>query len=257
MYKAERIRMIQSILTEKEQVDVATLSMMLDVTEATIRTDLEQLEKSGFLTRYHGGATLNPSQASPSQLHHIADNIHIPFDKEKETLADVAAQLINEREWVFIGPGTTGYYLAKALAKRNNINILTNSFYVSNVLSSNLSIRMIFLGGNIQNEGMYTVPNNINRDLEQIYLSKAFFSVDAVSLDAGYTLTDIYILDIIKTICNYCGESIVCLDSKKFDQRSFMSLGDLSFASSVVTDQKPSTEYETYYKQHGINLYTP
>lgn len=256
MYKAERIQKIKEIITEQKRIDVSTLSLMLNVTEATIRTDLELLEKKGFVTRYHGGAALNTPEEASNQLYNISNDIKIPYDKEKEQLAQAAAQLVGEREWVFLGPGTTCYYLAKALSKRSNLNIMTNNFYVINMFSSNPSIRLMFLGGRVQNEGMYTVPDNITQDLEQIYLSKAFFSVDAVSLEAGYTLTDIYILDIIRTVCACCKEPIMCIDSKKFDRRSFIRLEDLTFTPSIVTDKMPSSEYVRFYEEHGITIYT-
>lgn len=257
MYKAERLQRIEEILTEQKRVDVSTLSLMLNVTETTIRTDLEQLEKSGFVTRYHGGATLKTAGETRNQLHNVSAEVNIPYDKEKEELAKVAAQMVGEREWIFLGPGTTCYYIAKALSGRDNLNIMTNNFFVTNILSSNPSIRLLFLGGRVQNEGMYTVPDDIKQDLEKIYLNKAFFSVDAASLDGGYTLTDIYILDIIRTVCGCCNESVICVDSKKFNRRSFMRLDDLSFAAAVVSDQKLLPEYQQYYIEHGVKVCTP
>jgi DeoR/GlpR family transcriptional regulator of sugar metabolism len=157
MFKAERIQRIKEIIFERKQIDVATLSSLLNVTEVTIRNDLEQLEKSGFLTRNHGGATLNASAFPEEQLHtDRMDGLNIPYDKEKEELGLVASQLVREREWIFLGPGTTSYYIAKALSKRQNLNIMTNNFYVANVFGSNASVQLLFLGGRMQNSGMYT-----------------------------------------------------------------------------------------------------
>ena len=78
----------------------------------------------------------------------------------------------------------------------------------------------------MQNSGMYTVPEDLNKELEHIYLSKFFFSVDAASIEGGYTLTDMNALDIIKAISSRCNETVMCIDSKKFDRRSFIRLGE-------------------------------
>ena len=56
MFKIERLRKIKEILADCKQIDVSTLSSLLEVTDATIRNDLEELEKEGFLTRFHGGS---------------------------------------------------------------------------------------------------------------------------------------------------------------------------------------------------------
>lgn len=256
MNKSERINRIKEIVYEKKRIDVSALSVMLEVTETTIRNDLEQLEKENFLTRYHGGASLNTNGSPSSPLQSASSRIEIPYDSEKERLAELAVSMIQEREWIFLGPGTTCYYIAKALSAKKNINVMTNNFFVVNTLSSNPLIRILFLGGNVLNDGMYSVPDNIEQSLKQFYLSKAFFSVDAVSLEGGYTLTDVYILDIIKKVCSCSEESIMCADSKKFGQRSFMYLADLDFTSSVLTDRPLPSEYEDYYKKHGVQIYT-
>lgn len=256
MNKPERLKRIKEIVYEKNKIDVSTLSIMLEVTEATIRNDFEQLEEEGFLTRYHGGASLNANGVPVGQFQNVGFSITIPYDMEKERLAEAAAALVQEREWIFLGPGTTCYYIAKALSQRKNLNIMTNSFFVVNILSSNPSIRLLFLGGNVQNEGMYSIPDNLKQRLQQLYLSKAFFSVDAVSLEGGYTLTDTYILDIIKKVRSCSEESFMCVDSKKFGQRSFMYLADLDFTTSLVSDKQLPPEYEEYYNTHGIQIYT-
>lgn len=257
MFKAERIQRIKEIIFERKQIDVATLSSLLNVTEVTIRNDLEQLEKNGFLTRNHGGATLNASAFPEEQLHtDRMDGLNIPYDKEKEELGLVASQLVREREWIFLGPGTTSYYIAKALSKRQNLNIMTNNFYVANVFGSNASVQLLFLGGRMQNSGMYTIPEDLNRELEHIYLSKFFFSVDGASMEGGYTLTDMNVVDIIRAVSDRCHEAIICLDSKKFEQRSFIRLGDLASISTIVTNNKIPQDYHQYYMEHGIRAYT-
>ena len=96
MFKAERLHRIKEIIFERKQIDVATLSTLLNVTEVTIRNDLEQLEKSGFLTRYHGGATLN-TEVFPEQQFQSGhtDSLNIPYDKEKEEVGLAASQPVS------------------------------------------------------------------------------------------------------------------------------------------------------------------
>jgi DeoR/GlpR family transcriptional regulator of sugar metabolism len=104
--------------------------------------------------------------------------------------------------------------------------------------------------------GLYSIPNDITKDLNNIYLNKSFFSVDGVDIDAGYTLSDLNVLDIIKAISARCQETIFALDSSKFGQRAFMKVGDLDFAQSVIINDTVSTTFKKYYSDHNICVYT-
>jgi DeoR/GlpR family transcriptional regulator of sugar metabolism len=256
MFKAERKRRIKEIIFDRKQVEVATLSTLLNVSDATIRNDFEELEQEGFITRYHGGATLNSISTQEEEVNNTLTGNVVKYDKNKEEIGIIASNLITEKEWIFLGPGTTSYYIAKALLSRNNIKIFTNNMLIANILSNNSTIQIHFLGGRIDNSGLYTIPNDINKDLNDIYISKSFFSVDGVDLDAGYTLSDLNVLDIIKAVSSRCQETIFAVDCSKFGQRAFMKLGNLDFAQSVIMNDNVSAPYKKYYLEHGICAYT-
>lgn len=255
MFKVERIRRIKEILKDCRQIEVSALSNILNVSDATIRNDLEELEQEGFLTRFHGGATIN----SPETEEPVNTSLHadlVEYNKSKEEIGEIASRLIKEREWIFLGPGTTTYYIAKALRQRSNINILTNNFLVANMLYNLPNIRLLFLGGQIDHLGFYTIPDNWAQEVKDIYLDKAFFSVDGVDLTAGYTLSDKSVLEIIRSIMKCSQETIMAVDYMKFGQRAFIKAGDLNMASTVITNAGIPDEYKHYYLTHGVFTYT-
>ncbi len=256
MFKAERKRKIKEIIFDRKQIDVAALSKLLNVTDATIRNDFEELENEGFLTRYHGGATLNSVSTQEDEINNALSGNSIRYDKYKEELGIIASNLITDKEWIFLGPGATSYYIAKALVNRNNIKVFTNNLLVSNILSNNSSIQIYFLGGKIDNSGLYAIPNDINKDLNNIYLSKSFFSVDGVDLDAGYTLSDINVMELINAISSRCQETIFALDTSKFGHRAFIKIGDLDHIKKVIINDSTPAEYKTYYLEHDICVYS-
>lgn len=255
MFKVERIRRIREILKDCRQIEVSALSSILNVTDATIRNDLEELEQEGFLTRFHGGATIN-SQETEEPVNTSLHSNFVEYNKSKEEIGEIAARLIKEREWVFLGPGTTTYYIAKALRQRSNINILTNNFLVANTLYDLPNIRVLFLGGQIEHQGFYTIPDDWEHELKDIYLDKAFFSVDGVDLNAGYTLSDKSVLEIIRSVMKCSHETIMAVDYMKFNQRTFIKVGNLDMVSTVVTNAEIPDEYKHYYLTHGIFAYT-
>lgn len=255
MFKVERIRRIKEILKDCHQIEVSSLSSLLNVSDATIRNDLEELEREGFLTRFHGGATINAAETE-EPVNAALSNDLIEYDKNKEEIGTIASNLIREREWIFLGPGSTTYYIAKALKQRSGINILTNNFLVATLLHDAPNIRVLFLGGQMDHLGFYTIPDDWDKELNNIYLDKAFFSVDGVDLTAGYTLSDKSVFEIIRAVMKRSRETIMAVDCMKFNQRAFMKVGDLDLAMTVITNSNIPDEYKRYYLEHGIFAYT-
>lgn len=84
MAAKDRIQAIKQMVANDKKVTVSNLSSIFQVTEETIRRDLEKLEDEGFLTRTYGGAVLNSAV--------LADNIHFykrakSFYEEKQIIA--------------------------------------------------------------------------------------------------------------------------------------------------------------------------
>ncbi|QOX65749.1 DeoR/GlpR transcriptional regulator [Anoxybacterium hadale] len=256
MFKVERKRKIKEIIFNRKQVDVATLSKLLNVTEATIRNDFDELEEEGFITRFHGGASLNSAIAQEEDVNSALTGNNIQYDKAKEALGIFASSLISNEEWIFLGPGSTSYYIAKALVSRNDMKIFTNNLLVSNVLSNNSTIQIHFLGGRLDNKGLYTIPNDIQKDLNNIYISKCFFSVDGADIDAGYTLSDTNVLEIIKAVSARCQQPFFAIDDAKFGYRAFMKVGDLDAVPNIIINDNVPDFYKQYYLEHGICVYT-
>lgn len=255
MFKIERIRRIKEILKDCGQIDVSSLSSLLNVSDATIRNDLEELEKEGFLTRFHGGATINQVHAEEQAANRPCDDL-VEYDKNKEEIGVIASKLVREKEWIFLGPGTTTYYIAKALRQRSNINVFTNNFSVASILRNEPGIKVLFLGGQMDHQGFYTIPDDLEKELHNIYLDKAFFSIDGIDLEAGYTLSDTAVYDIILTVMKRSRETVMAVDYSKFDQRAFMKIGDIDLVKTVITNVNIPDDYKRYFIEHGIRAYT-
>ncbi|MCI8638583.1 MAG: DeoR/GlpR transcriptional regulator [Coprococcus sp.] len=157
---------------------------------------------------------------------------------------------------MFLGPGTTAYYIARELARRDNIHVLTNNLMAAGILAPNPGIQTIVIGGEIHASGVYTLPENIEKELDNIYLDKAFFSIDGAGIKSGYTLSDPYILDIIKTVCTKCEEFILAIDYTKYGKRAFMKLADMGFTHHVIMNENTPSKYRQYYANHDIKTYT-
>jgi DeoR/GlpR family transcriptional regulator of sugar metabolism len=256
MFKAERIQKIKEVVYNRKQVDVTALSALLNVSGVTIRSDLERLEKSGFLSRTHGGAVLNETSTSQDDSNDILLGKTIQYDKNRESIGAVAAALVEEHEWVFLGPGETCYYIAKQLAARKNINVLTNNIYVINALLPNPQINVIAAGGNLDHKRCCFMGDMFVKCVEDLYIRKAFFSVAGVDFQAGYTVPNEGEMNLIKSISKKSGTLIYLTDSRNFGSISFVSVGGLQSASAVISDNQMPEAYKKYFFENKIRVYT-
>ena len=256
MYKQERHRQIREYITEHKQADVQTLSSLLGVSGATIRIDLNELEKAGFIVRFHGGAALNSAGDHDAEISLALRGSNVEYNQNKEELGKIASHLIQEREWIFLGLGTTSYYIAKALSQRRNTFVLTNNMLVANILGANPSCQTLVIGGIVHADGMYTLPDNLEKELENKHISKAFFSVDGARIKYGYTLTDIDAYDTINLLRTKCDELFLAIDESKYGKRTFLKIADMDFPHSVIINESTPAKYKQFYLNHNIPVYT-
>jgi len=92
MFAPERMRIIKGILLDKKHINVSDLSSILNVSEVTVRRDLEKLEKENFLIRTHGGAILNDqSLFDEDECDNVEDD---PYHEQRVEIAEIASHMI-------------------------------------------------------------------------------------------------------------------------------------------------------------------
>ena len=105
MFGPERIRLIKGILLDKKHINVSDLSAMLNVSEVTVRRDLEKLENEGFLTRTHGGAIIN--EATSNDGNEYAEFEDDPLYEQRIEISEIAAHMIDDNDVILLSPGLT------------------------------------------------------------------------------------------------------------------------------------------------------
>ncbi len=256
MFKVVRLAKIKEIIMDRNQIDVQTLSSLLNVSSVTIRSDLEELEAEGFILRTHGGAVLNDSVNSEKTVNDLLSGAAIEYSKDKEHIAQIANHLINDDEWIFIGSGTTCYYIAKVLLGRSRLNIITNNLYAAAILSKNPGANVIVTGGSLSHSQMCLGGDMFVDSFENIFVSKAFTSVAGVDMQNGFSVSDNIEHGIFSKIRKICNELIIAVDHTKFNRISFMRVGDLNVADAVISNEKIPEEYKEYFFNNGTKIFT-
>lgn len=246
MLKKVRLMKIKELLIDRQQVNVSTLCQLFDVSEVTIRNDLEQLEAEGFLHRVHGGAILNETSEQHASYRDSVMGEMMEYDRDKDLIGKMAADLVEDQQWIFIGAGTTCFYVAKALMKKKNLNIITNNLYVAAMASTNPEINAVVLGGNVIPQRMALTGEDSFETLDNLCVSKAFIGVCGMTERIGY-MTDHKEESILyKKIKEIAEETIVVADSKKFGKQGLLKLFSPEDIQTVVTNESLAKEFKTF-----------
>lgn len=256
MFKAARLAKIKEILIDRNQVDVQTLSSLLNVSSVTIRNDLEVLEGQGYLRRTHGGAILNDSKNRIQELSMVSTAQNQEFDKARDSIAQIAAQMIHEDEWVFLGPGTTCGYIARHLASTGHYNIITNSLIAASSFSPTATANIVLTGGILNLKCSFLSGEILDASLNNIHIDKAFFSVHGVDTDNGFSVATYPEKSLFYQLKRISNQIIALADYRKFDKVSFLSIGDLDAVNTVITNENIPDRYKQLFFDKGVQLFT-
>jgi DeoR family transcriptional regulator, aga operon transcriptional repressor len=180
----ERRKKIMNSLSVNGQVLVHELSREFDVSEVTIRNDLDQLEKKNMLVRARGGAIKIESGVGIDHQLSEKDKIHF---EEKSRIGKCAAKLINDFDTIIIDSGTTTMEIIKNLPPVKELNVITNALNVVNqlVAQNNEHVNIIMLGGYLRRNSFSLVGPLADKNLMNLFVDKLFLAVDGFDTKYG------------------------------------------------------------------------
>lgn len=257
IFANERHKQILGILEEKKKVSVAELSRLLNVSEVTIRKDLEYLEQQKNLTRTFGGALfLEPPKA--------ASSCSIPPESlddygRKQAIGILAAELVNDEDFIFLGPGYTCLEVAKNLKSKNRLAITTMNVSACIELADTPEFNVMLAPGSFtKRNGTYYLTGSVLIDyFSDSYFDKIFLTMDGISLTRGFSVLDDITARIFHVLLQHTNQVIVCAASGKFGKSAMAPLGPLSIADVIVTDRPVSEEYLRRFEEQGVRVIWP
>ncbi|MDC7233322.1 MAG: DeoR/GlpR family DNA-binding transcription regulator [Spirochaetales bacterium] len=251
MFALERIKIIKKYLLENQKAEVAVLSDILDVTEVTIRRDLEKLEHEGFLKRIHGGAVL-ADEPDDSSFHREWD----PLQEERLEIGQIAAHFVDDNDVIMLTQGPTILQLARSLGEKRNLTILTNDLLIALELTAFPQIKTILLGGDMDTQDRCVYGNYTVNSLKNFFVAKTFFEVDGVDEEHGFTVSSIEKARLIQESLNISREAVCLCSSDRFGETGFFPVGKLDLASRIVTNSDLEDRFKDMVFEKGIPLFT-
>lgn len=253
MLALERRNEILEKLQIEKRVVVSELSQQYDVSEETIRRDLDKLEKEGYAIKSYGGAVINENSG-----------IDLPFNirknqnvVSKQRMAELAAAMVQEGDHIFLDASTTAVFVARALKGMERLTVITNSMEILLELSDVSGWNIISTGGVMREGYLAFLGSRTEEAIRNYYVDKVFFSCKALDHRWGIMESHDQFATTKRAMMAAGRHNILVADSSKFDQTSYSVAGDLSDVETVITDKKPSEMWLHHFEDLGIECRYP
>lgn len=249
MLALERREAILNSLYREKRLYVAELSARFDVTEETIRRDLEKLEKKGYLTRTYGGAL--------SKRHHSEE---LPYEDRrtinrdlKQAAAARASAFISEGDTIMIDSTSTSYELLSHTDRFHDLTIITNSARISGE-SANSPHRIITLGGELRKRSL-SFCGSLTEDYARHFNADVFFfSCRGLDIKRGITEATLSEARVKQAMMRQCDRAVLLLDHTKFDKTTLVNLCAFDRVDTIVTDKEPSAQWQETLERCQVEL---
>ena len=239
---------ILDILAAHKNIKVTSLAELLDVSQVTVRKDLDNLERKGLIQRSHGYASLG---AADDAGRRIAINHSI-----KRRIAKAAAATVDEGETVMLESGSCCALFAEELAlAQKNVTIITNSAFIANYICRLPNIKIILLGGYFQPESQVLVGPMTAKCGEIFFSDKFFVGADGFIPGYGFTGKDHLRVETIVNLAERAKKIFVLTDAVKFHHRGVYNMMGLDRLAGVFTDDTITKEAEAALIENKIPLY--
>lgn len=251
MLAIERRNKILDILQSESRVVVSNLSELFNVTEETIRRDLEKLEKEGLAKKTYGGAIVNESV-----------NVDLPYTVRKKAnvankqyIAEIVGSMIEDGDHIMMDASSTAVFVAKQLKKKNkkNLTLITNSIEILLELSDIVGWNVLSTGGALKEGSLSLVGYQAEKMISTFHVDKAIVSCKGVDINNGITDSNEMDAHIKKLILDSANMKILVADNSKFDRISFTKISELSKIDIVVTDAQLDEKWEQTFESLNID----
>lgn len=243
MLIAERRNRIKEMVLEKNSVKVSDLVQYFNVSEETIRRDLNELEREGFVKKNYGGAVLvEEIQGTLASIPNVQQR-KIENLAEKTAIAQKAAQLVKEGQIILLDAGSTTWCLAKQIKHIEKLTVITNSIDIAAECASNQDWNIHMVGGTLNKRSMSLIGPGTEYELQNYNVDISFLGTSGVMMKKGFTSSDIYEAQIKSTMAQIANKVVVLADSTKFDNKglsTFVAFGDVDelYVTSLLDGEK-------------------
>lgn len=232
----ERLEQIVCTVNERGSITSQELAQIFNVSESTIRRDITTLAEDNRIVRVYGGAmslTYNGNADTDSEV----NERRTLCGDEKRKIAEYAASLIKDNDFVYIDAGTTTEYMIEYIRT-------TGAAFVTNAVShavqlAKKGLNVYIIGGQVKSITEAIVDSDAIMSLGKYNFTKGFFGTNGIHHKRGLTTPDIREADVKRFAISRCREKFVLCDSSKFGMISKATFAQTSDVT-IITDGAPA-----------------
>jgi len=249
MNRAARLSAILERLADGGSLEVTELADDLAVSPATVRRDLVMLEQQRLLARTHGGAI----------AHAVSYELPLRYKgvrhaEDKRRIAREAATYVSEGMAIGLTGGTTATEVARALADRQKLTIVTNALNIASELAVRPKLKLIVTGGVIRSESYELSGPIAEASLAGLNLDIAFIGVDGIDAKAGCTTHQEVEAHTNGVMIAHARRVIVVADSSKIGKVAFARICEITSVSGLITDHPDDADAVRTLTESGVNV---
>lgn len=247
---AQRYERIRGRLEAQNVVSSAELGDLLGVSEATIRRDLQWLEKQGILERTHGGAILSQRVKLEPEYGTRA----LAHPEEKRSIGAAAAALIEEGDTIFVSSGTTATQVVTSIPGGAKVTVVTSNLSAALEVDEG-GFELILLGGTLYRRSHAAAGLFAMENLRRMTANKTFIGADGISLKFGYTVPSNPEAELVRLMIERThGSVIVVADHSKWGVVSNFEVAEIDEAQMLVTDDRFSESARAELEARGVKV---
>src|SRR5699024_8787831 len=266
MFVSERRNIIMKLLKKKKRITVKELALEIGVSEATLRTDLNQLEQDELLTRTHGGAVLrevkeNDKSLSVRSSRSIKEK-NTKYNKnskrkknEKIKIAEKAIETIENKQCIMLDGSSTVLELARYISKLPlKLTVITSGIQTAIELKENPDIIVILIGG-IVTKGSSAIEGTLGSSiLNDINIDTMYTSANGFSISNGLTDFNLYEVSLKKEMINRAHNVVALIDSSKIEATSSAIFAKADEIDTLITEKPLTKELTEELQQNGVKI---
>jgi DeoR/GlpR family transcriptional regulator of sugar metabolism len=221
----------------------------MEVTEETVRRDLNKLESEGKLKRIHGGAMPIISDRDPLPYQHR----QMEQVDSKRSIARCAVQEIEEEDVLFFDGSTTAFQLAK-LFPDIRCTVLTHSEPIFRELASRTNVELVSTGGVYDRRHASFTGPLAEQMFSSVHITKAILGCKGLDFKRGFSDASVRHMNLKRAVIQHADQVMVLADHTKMDSSSRYFFAGTEDVDVVITDPQVSKEHLTELSRAGIRV---
>jgi len=250
MINSKRHNDILELVNKLGFVTVEKLAQHFSVTPQTIRRDINQLSKEGFLRRFHGGVGITTSTENLAYK-----TRQILCQEEKVRIAKMITKFIPNKASVFINIGTTTEEVAKCLVTKSKLRVITNNLHVAATLFDYENIEVIVAGGLVRNKDGGITGDATLDFINQFKVDYGIIGISGIDDDGTLLDFDYNEVRVAKAIIANSRNVFLVSDHTKFGRNAMVRLCHISEITALFTDKQPPENIKEILASNGVSLY--